>query len=89
MQNVCIVDTESIYIFFFSAPSKSVQGLRVVPITTNSVKVFWTPIEQRYWSGDTETGGYRIVYQPVSDFPTVLQTPLKENVMKIKVGISF
>lgn len=68
------------------APSKAVAGLKAVPITTTSVEVFWIPIEEQYWSGDTKTGGYRVVFQPVSDFPTALQATPKEEVMGINVS---
>ncbi|XP_019697114.1 protein sidekick isoform X2 [Harpegnathos saltator] len=67
-----------------AAPSKGVTGLKVVPITTSSVEVHWNMIDQMYWSGDHETGGYRVVYQPVSDFPTALQTTSKEEILGIK-----
>ncbi|XP_060530016.1 protein sidekick isoform X3 [Cylas formicarius] len=66
-----------------AAPSKAVSGLRAVPITTTSVEVFWEPIEEQYWSGDSKTGGYRVIFQPVSDFPTALQATPKEEVMGI------
>jgi protein sidekick len=68
------------------APSKGVTGLKVVPITTTSVKVQWNVIEEAFWSGDHETGGYRIVFQPVSDFPTALQATPKEEVNGINVS---
>lgn len=42
-------------------------------------------IDEVYWSGDHETGGYRVVYQPVSDFPTALQETPKEEILGIKV----
>lgn len=42
-------------------------------------------IDEVYWSGDYETGGYRVVYQPVSDFPTPLQATPKEDILGIKV----
>ncbi|XP_039313553.1 protein sidekick isoform X8 [Solenopsis invicta] len=67
-----------------AAPSKGVTGLKVVPITTSSVEVHWNMIDEVYWSGDYETGGYRVVYQPVSDFPTPLQTTPKEEILGIK-----
>ena len=52
--------------------------MKVVPITTSSIEVHWNAIDEIYWSGDHETGGYRVIYQPVSDFPTALQdTPNK------------
>lgn len=45
----------------------------------------WDPVPKEYWSGDTETGGYRIVFQPVSDFPTSLQATPKQDVRGIEV----
>lgn len=71
------------------APSKGVTGLKVVPITTSSVEVHWNMINEVHWSGDHETGGYRIVYQPVSDFPTPLETTPKEDILGIKVCFTF
>lgn len=68
-----------------AAPSKGVIGLKVVPITTSSVEVHWNMIDEIYWSGDYETGGYRVVYQPVSDFPTPLQATPKKDVVGIQV----
>lgn len=67
-----------------AAPSKGVTGLKVVPITTSSVEVHWNMIDQMYWSGDHETGGYRVVYQPVSDFPTALQRIPHKEILGIK-----
>ncbi|XP_032667405.1 protein sidekick isoform X2 [Odontomachus brunneus] len=67
-----------------AAPSKGVTGLKVVPITTSSVEVHWNMVDQIYWSGDHKTGGYRVVYQPVSDFPTALHTTPKKDVVGIK-----
>ncbi|XP_012274978.1 protein sidekick isoform X2 [Orussus abietinus] len=67
-----------------AAPSRAVTGLKVVPITTSSVEVHWNMIDEMYWSGDHETGGYRVVYQPVSDFPTALQATPKEEILGIK-----
>lgn len=61
--------------------------MKVVPITTSSIEVHWNAIDEVYWSGDHETGGYRVVYQPVSDFPTALQDTPKEEVLGIKVMI--
>jgi protein sidekick len=74
-------------IFYVStAPSQGVSGVRVVPITTTSVEVHWQPIPAAYWSGDHQTGGYRIMFQPVSDFPTSLQATPKQEVQGIEVG---
>ncbi|XP_054008055.1 protein sidekick isoform X4 [Hylaeus anthracinus] len=67
-----------------AAPSRGVTGLKVVPITTSSIEVHWNAIDEVYWSGDHETGGYRVVYQPVSDFPIALQDTPKEEVLGIK-----
>lgn len=67
------------------APSKGVTGLKAVPITTTSVEVFWEPVEHQYWSGDTKSGGYRVVFQPVSDFPTALQATPNEEIKGINV----
>ena len=66
-----------------AAPSRGVTGLKVVPITTSSVQVHWDMIDASHWSGDHETGGYRVVYQPVSDFPTALQATPKQEVFGI------
>lgn len=71
--------------YTFTAPSKGVTGLKVVPITTSSVEVHWNMINEVHWSGDHETGGYRVVYQPVSDFPTPLETTPKQDILGIKV----
>ncbi|KAL4705138.1 hypothetical protein ACJJTC_018709 [Scirpophaga incertulas] len=67
-----------------AAPSKAVENLRVVPITPSSVRVQWSPLSDHYWSGDTRTGGYRVFYQPLTDFPTALQQTMKQEVPGIK-----
>ncbi|KAK0160324.1 hypothetical protein PV328_007750 [Microctonus aethiopoides] len=67
-----------------AAPSKGVTHLKIVPISTTSIEVHWDTIEEVYWSGDHETGGYRVVYQPVSDFPTALQVTPKQEILGIK-----
>jgi len=67
------------------APSKGVTDLKVVPITTSSVEVHWNMINEVYWSGNYVTGGYRVVYQPVSDFPTPLEATPKKDILGIKV----
>ena len=69
----------------FLAPSRGVTELKVVPITTSSIEVHWCSIEEGFWSGDHSTGGYRVFYQPVSDFPSALPGPPKEEVMGINV----
>ncbi|KAI4461154.1 titin [Holotrichia oblita] len=69
-----------------AAPSKGVSNVKVVPITTTSVEVYWESIEEQYWSGDVSTGGYRVIFQPVSDFPTALQATPKEEIMGIRAS---
>lgn len=59
--------------------------MKVVPITTTSVEVYWKPVDMQYFSGDLETAGYRVVFQPVSDFPTALQATPKVDVPGYKV----
>lgn len=68
-----------------AAPSAAVEGLRVVPITPSSVRVQWTPLAAPHWSGDARTGGYRVLYQPLADFPTPLQQTMKRDVPGVKV----
>lgn len=59
----------------------------MVPITTTSVEVYWEPVDMQYFSGDLETAGYRVVFQPVSDFPTALQATPKVDVPGYKVNL--
>ncbi|XP_054086564.1 protein sidekick isoform X3 [Zeugodacus cucurbitae] len=69
-----------------AAPSSGVGGLKVVPITTTSVRVQWNALETAMWNGDAATGGYRILYQQLADFPTALQATPKTDVMGINVN---
>ncbi|XP_017852461.1 protein sidekick [Drosophila busckii] len=69
-----------------AAPAIGVGGLKVVPITTTSVRVHWQALETGMWNGDAATGGYRILYQLTSDFPTALQSTPKTDVMGINVN---
>ncbi|KAJ8966484.1 hypothetical protein NQ317_018469 [Molorchus minor] len=48
-----------------AAPSKGIAGLKAIPITTTSVEVFWEPVEEQFWSGDTKTAGYRVASKMV------------------------
>jgi hypothetical protein len=59
--------------------------VKVVPITTTSVSVEWDAVEKVYWSGDHETGGYRVEYRS-EKFPTAVQTTPKEDVLGIEVS---
>lgn len=63
--------------------------MKVVPITTSSVEVHWNMIDEIYWSGDSKTGGYRVSYQPISEYPIVLQSTPKEEIMGIEVTRKF
>ncbi|PSN39774.1 Protein sidekick [Blattella germanica] len=65
-----------------AAPSRGVSGLKVVPITTTSVRVEWDPVEKMYWSGDYETGGYRVEYRS-EKFPTAAQATPKEDMSQV------
>jgi protein sidekick len=76
---------EFLKLILLIAPSRGVTELKVVPITTSSIEVHWNPIDELYWSGDHETGGYRVFYQPLSDFPSALSGPPKEEVKGINV----
>ncbi|XP_062701372.1 protein sidekick isoform X5 [Aedes albopictus] len=67
-----------------AAPSGGITGLKVVPITTTSVRVQWNPLKKSMWNGDANTGGYRILYQPISDFPSTLQSTPKLDVMGVE-----
>ncbi|XP_026815472.1 protein sidekick isoform X3 [Rhopalosiphum maidis] len=64
-----------------TSPSRVVGKVQVVPITTTSVRVTWEPIPPQYWNGDTQTGGYKVLYQPVSDIPMALQTIPSQLIM--------
>ncbi|XP_055601340.1 protein sidekick isoform X2 [Uranotaenia lowii] len=67
-----------------AAPSEGITGLKVVPITTTSVRVQWNPLGKNLWNGDATTGGYRILYQPISDFPSTLQSTPKLDVIGVE-----
>ncbi|XP_058443922.1 protein sidekick isoform X5 [Malaya genurostris] len=67
-----------------AAPSEGITNLKVVPITTTSVRVQWNTLRKALWNGDASTGGYRILYQPISDFPSTLQSIPKLDVMGVE-----
>lgn len=56
-----------------AAPAFPITGLKVVPITTSSVRVEWTPLKKNLWNGDSD-GGYKVVYQPIDDFGSKILT---------------
>ncbi|XP_050437025.1 protein sidekick isoform X2 [Adelges cooleyi] len=67
-----------------ASPSHQVNKVHVVPITTTSVQVSWGPVAPQYWNGDTHTGGYKVLYQPVTDMPVALQTIPSQIIMGTK-----
>ena len=68
-----------------AAPAFPITGLKVVPITTSSVRVEWVPLKKNLWNGDSDgESGYRIVYQPIDDFGSkILSDVPKKDVMGI------
>ncbi|KAK4323993.1 hypothetical protein Pmani_005348 [Petrolisthes manimaculis] len=61
-----------------AAPIEPPTDIKVIPITTKSVRVEWTPLFPNSWSGDAKTGGYRIKYRKISDIPTAFSLQQKE-----------
>ncbi|XP_050687397.1 protein sidekick-like isoform X4 [Eriocheir sinensis] len=61
-----------------AAPIEPPTDIKVIPITTKSVRVEWTPLFPNSWSGDTKTGGYRIKYRQIADIPTAFSLQQKE-----------
>ncbi|XP_064109452.1 protein sidekick-like isoform X2 [Macrobrachium nipponense] len=59
-------------------PSEPPTDIKVIPITTNSVRVEWTPLFPESWSGDAKSGGYRVKYRQMSDIPTAFSVQHKE-----------
>jgi protein sidekick len=53
-----------------ASPAVGVFSVKVIPITTTSVRIVWNPLSEDAWNGDQSTGGYRIDYRQMSDFPT-------------------
>ncbi|KAF2352237.1 Immunoglobulin I-set [Trinorchestia longiramus] len=46
-----------------AAPTTPPQDVKVIPITTDSVRVEWSPVFPDAWSGDTVTAGYRVRFR--------------------------
>ncbi|KAK8382212.1 hypothetical protein O3P69_015266 [Scylla paramamosain] len=61
-----------------AAPIEPPTDIKVIPITTKSVRVEWTPLFPDSWSGDAQTGGYRIKYRQMADIPTAFSLQQKE-----------
>ncbi|XP_037934636.1 protein sidekick isoform X4 [Teleopsis dalmanni] len=68
-----------------AAPAVGVSNLKVVPITTTSVRVHWNALETSLWNGDAATGGYRVMYQQLADLQTISSTP-KTDIMGINAN---
>lgn len=61
-----------------AAPIEPPTDIKVIPITTKSVRVEWTPLFPNSWSGDVKTGGYRVKYRQMSSIPTAFSMQQKE-----------
>eukprot|EP00090_Calanus_glacialis_P041134 TRINITY_DN7227_c0_g1_i2.p1 TRINITY_DN7227_c0_g1~~TRINITY_DN7227_c0_g1_i2.p1 ORF type:complete len:2186 (-),score=220.82 TRINITY_DN7227_c0_g1_i2:579-7136(-) len=57
-----------------AAPSSAVENLKVTPITRTDVRVTWNPLQVSDFNGDVESGGYKIEYREVTDFPSPLSS---------------
>ena len=57
-----------------SAPSISVEGVKVTPISRTNVKVMWKPLSKSDFNGDAQTGGYYVEYRVLTDFPSPMQS---------------
>lgn len=53
-----------------AAPAAGVASVKVIPITTTSVRIVWHPLSEESWNGDAHTAAYRIDYRQITDFPT-------------------
>lgn len=53
-----------------AAPAAGVASVKVIPITTTSVRIVWHPLSEDAWNGDAHTAAYRIDYRQITDFPT-------------------
>ncbi len=66
---------------WFAAPTGAAGDVAVVPITSTSVRVSWKPLGVGKWNGDAETGGYKVEYRQVLDYPVAsVQSAPKEEV---------
>lgn len=54
------------------------SSLQVIPITRSSVRVEWSPLPPQAWSGDPNTGGYRVKYRQIKDILATFNTQSKE-----------
>lgn len=69
-----------------AAPGFGVASVKVIPITTTSVRIVWHPLGDDAWNGDSATGGYRIDYRQVTDFPS--PALLQGNAIALKTKTS-
>ena len=57
-----------------AAPSGTVTRLKATPITRTDVRVNWNPLPVKDFNGDVDSGGYKIEYREVTDFPSPLSS---------------
>ena len=60
-------------------------GVKVIPITTTAVRVEWRPLTAEAWSGDPVSGGYRVEYRPISEFPSPMAGARESAVNDVQV----
>jgi len=63
-----------------TAPTGSPTDVTVTPITSTNVRVSWKPLAAGSWNGDAETGGYKVEYRQVVDYPVGASVLPKEEV---------
>ncbi|CAG0921735.1 unnamed protein product [Notodromas monacha] len=66
------------------APERSVEAVRVIPITRTSVRIEWSPLAKSDWNGDLKSGGYRILYRQVNHFPSISHNVQQEEIHDIE-----
>ena len=69
-----------------AAPSARVENLKVTPITRTDVSVTWDPLPASQFNGDIESGGYKIEYREVTDFPSPLTSSPQVELKGITIG---
>ena len=63
-----------------------VENLKVTPITRTDVSVTWDPLPASQFNGDIESGGYKIEYREVTDFPSPLTSSPQVELKGITIG---
>merc|ERR1719319_1336130 len=57
-----------------SNTTRTLPAAPSAPITRTDVRVNWTPLHVKDFNGDVESGGYKIEYREVTDFPSPLNS---------------